>query len=231
MQTVQECVEHVREKMAEACQKSGRSIEEVTLVAVTKFVPEERIAEAVAAGITHVGENRAQEFLEKEEFFEKNKLFIHFIGQLQKNKVKYVIGKVNLVQSVDRLSLAQEMQRLCAERGIQQDVLLQVNIGHEPQKGGFAPENLREACEQMQSFENLHVKGLMCIPPAVIPDEARRYFAQTREWFERAATWGIPNVEMRTLSMGMSNDFAEAILEGATMVRVVTALFGSRNVL
>lgn len=215
--------------MADACAKANRRVEDVELIAVTKYVPVERIDEAVKLGIKSVGENRVQEFREKFEYFSACNLNVHLIGQLQTNKVKYVIGKVKLIQSVDREELAAEVSRLAVRDGVVQDVLVEVNIGDEPQKGGVPVSELPHFLQLMSGMPNVNAKGLMCIPPAAGADEARPYFAKMRRLFDDLARTNLPNVEMRVLSMGMSGDYTAAIQEGATMVRVGTALFGARK--
>ena len=215
----------VMENIAAACAQCGRGEAEVKLITVTKFVDTGRIAEAVAAGARHVGENRAQEFRDKLDFFKENGLDAHLIGQLQTNKVK---GNASLIQSVDRLELAKEISRLAVKAGITQNVLAEVNIGGEAQKGGIAPDELKDLLSIISELPGIRVKGLMCVPPAVGEEEARRYFASMRRLFEDIASAGIPGVDMRELSMGMSGDYKSAIKEGATMVRVGTAIFGAR---
>ena len=220
----------IRENMERACAHAGRKIDELTLVAVTKFVEEERIAQAVDCGAGDVGENRVQEWQKKRDFFEKHALRMHLIGQLQTNKVKYIIDQgIELIQSVDRLALAQEIERQCVLHDCAQDVLLEVNIGGEEQKGGIREAELPGLLDDISALSHIRVKGLMCIPPAVGAKEAQGYFAQMRGIFERLSSYKAANVEMRVLSMGMSGDYMAAIEEGATMVRVGTALFGERN--
>lgn len=221
--------EIIRENMEAACQKAGRKAEEVRLIAVTKFVPVERIAEAVEAGIREVGENRPQEFASKLEFFEKQGLTSHLIGQLQTNKVKYVIGGAALIQSVDRIELANEISRLAKKRELTQNVLVEVNIGEEPQKAGVLPGELPAFLEMVSALPGVQVKGLMCIPPNVGEGGVRPYFARMRRLFEELGSCAPSGVRMDELSMGMSGDYTAAILEGATMVRVGTALFGARQ--
>lgn len=189
---------------------------------------EERIRLAHEAGANVFGESRAQELGEKMPMFEEFGADVHFIGQLQTNKVKYVIGNASLIQSVDRLELAKEISRLAVKAGITQDVLAEVNIGGEAQKGGIAPDELKDLISVISELPGIRVKGLMCVPPAVGEEEARRYFASMRRLFEDIASAGIPGVDMRELSMGMSGDYKSAIKEGATMVRVGTAIFGAR---
>ena len=219
----------VEENVLQACQKAGRRREEVRLVAVTKFVEVERIAQAVAAGAMEVGENRPQEFAGKWEFFQEHGLQAHLIGQLQTNKVKYVIGKAALIQSLDRLELAQEISRLAQKRELTQDVLIEVNIGEEAQKGGIGAQELPEFLDMVSAMPGIRVKGLMCIPPNVGEEEARGYFSRMRKLFDGLRAHCPRGAEMEVLSMGMSGDYIAAILEGATMVRVGTAIFGPRQ--
>lgn len=216
------------QNIADAAKQAGRRAEDITLVAVSKFVDEERIRLAHEAGANVFGESRAQELGEKMPMFEEFGADVHFIGQLQTNKVKYVIGNASLIQSVDRLELAKEISRLAVKAGITQDVLAEVNIGGEAQKGGIAPDELKDLISIISELPGIRVKGLMCVPPAVGEEEARRYFASMRRLFEDIASAGIPGVDMRELSMGMSGDYKSAIKEGATMVRVGTAIFGAR---
>lgn len=216
------------QNIANAAKQAGRRAEDITLVAVSKFVDEERIRLAHEAGANVFGESRAQELGEKMPMFEEFGADVHFIGQLQTNKVKYVIGNASLIQSVDRLELAKEISRLAVKAGITQNVLAEVNIGGEAQKGGIAPCELKDLLSIISELPGIRVKGLMCVPPAVGEEEARRYFASMRRLFEDIASAGIPGVDMRELSMGMSGDYKSAIKEGATMVRVGTAIFGAR---
>lgn len=216
------------QNIADAAKQAGRRAEDITLVAVSKFVDEERIRLAHEAGANVFGESRAQELGEKMPMFEEFGADVHFIGQLQTNKVKYVIGNASLIQSVDRLELAKEISRLAVKAGITQNVLAEVNIGGEAQKGGIAPDELKDLISVISELPGIRVKGLMCVPPAVGEEEARRYFASMRRLFENIASAGIPGVDMRELSMGMSGDYKSAIKEGATMVRVGTAIFGAR---
>lgn len=218
----------IRHTMEAACKKAGRPVEDVQLIAVTKYVDTARIAEALACGVRAVGENHAQELTEKLTFFEQNACDIHFIGQLQTNKVKYVCGNARLIQSVDRLHLAEALQHQAEKMGIRQDILIQVNIGDEPQKGGIPTTDAIAFCKQAAAFVNLRICGIMCVPPVGEPESARAYFAKTRALFESMQS-SFPELPINTLSMGMSHDYDIAIEEGATMVRVGTALFGQRN--
>lgn len=218
----------VRDRVAEAAIKSGRRPEDVRLIAVTKFVEIERIKEAIDAGSLEVGENRAQELKDKFEFFKENRQTVHFIGQLQLNKVKYLIGRADLIQSADRPEAFFEIDRLAGVHGIRQDVLVEVNIGEEPQKGGVIPSELPGLLERISDMPNVRVKGMMCIPPAAGSESASYYFNRMKELFERIKGRNIPGIEMELLSMGMSGDYPEAIAAGADMVRVGSAIFGAR---
>ena len=210
----------IRENMEKAAARAGRDVNTVKLIAVTKFVEEARISEALDCGVTAVGENRVQELTGKLEFFRARGAEVNLIGQLQTNKVKYIIGKVDMIQSVDRLA---------ARAGVVQDVMIEVNIGGEAQKGGIGPDELPGFLEMISAMNGIRVKGLMCIPPAVGEDGARPYFAKMRALFETLGSNQLPNVSMEQLSMGMSGDYMAASAEGATMIRVGTALFGARQ--
>jgi len=221
--------EAVFENIERAAHSSGRSAGDITLIAVTKFVNIQRIAEAIAAGIKAIGENRAQELMEKLDFFESQCVDIHFIGQLQTNKVKYVTGKTKLIQSVDRLALAEQINSLSIRAGVVTDVLAEVNIGGERQKGGIDENELPWLFEMVSAMPGIRVKGLMCVPPEVGEGEARVYFSRMKKLFDFYAGQKYDNVEMKHLSMGMSGDYKAAIAEGATMVRIGSAIFGERS--
>lgn len=227
--TIAEKYNEIMENIAIAAKKSGRRAEDITLVAVSKFIDEARISEAYAAGARVFGESRAQELNQKLEMFDSFGADVHFIGQLQTNKVKYVVGHVNTIQSVDRMELAEEISRIAKKRGTVQRILVEVNIGSEPQKGGAEGDKLNEFLTSISRMDAIEVNGLMCIPPAVGEDAVRAYFAKMRELFEKTKGYDLPNVFMNTLSMGMSGDYRAAIAEGATMVRVGSALFGERT--
>ena len=225
--SIAENLEKVRESMRLACQRSGRAESDVKLIAVTKYVDTDRIFEAVQAGVTEIGENRAQEFTEKLNFYKQNQLRAHFIGQLQTNKVKYVCGKADLIQSVDREPLLDAIHAYAERNGMVQDILIEVNIGREPQKGGVMPEALLSLTEKITGLGHVRLRGLMCVPPAIEQEAVRPYFREMRAWFERIQSM-YPKQAIDTLSMGMSHDFETAIEEGATTVRVGTAIFGPR---
>ena len=225
---IAENVMRVREEMRLACERSGRLPEEVRLIAVTKYVETERIAEAVAAGVAEIGENRAQEFTEKLTFYKQNHLRAHFIGQLQTNKVKYICGNADLIQSVDREPLLDAIHTYAEKHDLVQDILIEVNIGREAQKGGVLPEDLPSLVERIAAKPHVRLRGLMCVPPAVDRETVRPYFREMRAWYERIGN-AYPDLPFDTLSMGMSHDYPVAIEEGATVVRVGTAIFGPRN--
>ena len=219
----------VMENIAAACAQCGRGEGEVKLITVTKFVDTGRIAEAVAAGARHVGENRAQEFRDKLDFFKENGLDAHLIGHLQTNKVKYVIGNASLIQSVDRLELAKEISRLAVKAGITQDVLAEVNIGGEEAKSGFAVSEVRAAAERAKSLSHVVLRGLMTIPPVAEGEHGSMpYFEKVHALFVDINAKLYDNT-LDILSMGMSGDYEDAVRAGATMVRVGTAIFGARD--
>ncbi len=226
--SIRENYEIIRERMQAACSRAGRAEDEVRLVAVSKYVETARIQEAVDLGLRDFGENHAQEVREKQTFFEIHTCFVHFIGQLQTNKIKYICGSVGLIESVDRAQLAEALQKRAAAMGICQDVLIQVNIGGEAQKGGAADADLDAFVETVAAYPNLRVRGLMCVPPALTPEETRPYFRRMRALYERARAMHA-GLSIDTLSMGMSHDYEVAIEEGATQIRLGTALFGARD--
>ena len=202
----------------------------VLLVAATKMNDPETIQRAIAAGIDASGENRVQEMMEKLEQGAYEGAPLHFIGSLQKNKVKFVVGNCDLIHSVNSVSLLEAINKRAAALGIVQDVLLEVNIAREESKTGFLPELLPAFLETAAALGSIRVRGLMAIPPIQKKvGENRQYFAQMRQLFIDIGEKKYDNVSMDFLSMGMSNDFEDAILEGANVVRVGTAIFGARN--
>ena len=190
----------------------------------------EAVQEAIRAGVDICAENRVQEFLSKNAVNAYAPCCVHFIGHLQKNKVKYLVGAVELIHSVDSPELMDAISRRAVSLGIVQDVLLEVNIGGEASKSGVSPEQLWPLLDAAAAEEHIRVKGLMAIPP-VNDDDAqnRRYLAQVYKLFVQAGERGYSNVEMQTLSMGMSGDYENAIREGATLVRIGTAIYGERD--
>lgn len=211
----------IKEKIARAAEKSHRKAEDITLVAVTKTVPIERIREAASLGIKHFGENRVQEFLPKHENL--NELNWHMIGHLQTNKVKFIADKVKLIHSVDSLRLAEEINKRAKQKV---DILIEINIAKEDTKHGITPESALFFIEQIHSFPNIQTKGLMCIAPFVENSEENRvYFEKMQRLYVDIRTKSLHNVDMRYLSMGMTGDYEVAIEEGANIVRIGTGLF------
>ncbi len=221
-------IAQIHDRIGRACQKSGRNPEEVKLIAVSKIKPAEQIEEAFHAGQILFGESYVQEFRDKEPLVE-TPVEWHFIGGLQSNKVKYLRGKVVMIHSVDRLSLAAEIDRQWGKIDGAIEILLQVNVGDEASKSGCPPEDLENLVRSVAPLTNLRIKGLMCLPPhSDDPEQVRPFFKQLRELSEQIDRLQLPGVEMHELSMGMSGDFEVAVEEGATLVRVGTAIFGAR---
>ncbi|MBJ6723296.1 YggS family pyridoxal phosphate-dependent enzyme [Geomesophilobacter sediminis] len=218
----------VKERIAAASRRAGRAPEEVRLVAVSKTKPASAIAEAFAAGQTLFGENYVQELVGKLAEMDEPVTW-HFIGSLQSNKVRQIAGKVAMIHSVDRLSLATEIDRQWGALGQNCDVLIQVNIAQEATKSGTTTSDAFDLVREVAKLAHVRVRGLMTMPPFFDdPEGARPYFRQLKELSKQIAVAGIPGVEMKELSMGMSGDFEAAIEEGATLVRVGSALFGER---
>ncbi len=217
----------VLKRLKSAAEKSGRDISEITLLAATKTVDADTINYAIEKGITHIGENRVQELISKHGLLRP--AHSHFIGHLQTNKVKDIIDKVEMIESVDSIRLANEISKQAQKRGIIMDVLLEINIGGEESKSGFAPEDAEKAVGEVAKLDGIRVKGLMAIPPATdLPEESRKYFREMYKLFIDIRGKNIDNSNMSVLSMGMSNDFDIAVEEGANLVRVGTSLFGRR---
>ena len=203
---------------------------QVRLVGASKSVSADRIREAVAAGLHIAGENRLQEALPKIEALRGERISWHFIGQLQRRKVRAVIGVFDLIHSVDSLDLASEIDRRAAAAGLRQKILLEVNLGEEESKAGFSVHKIEEAFPQLAALEHVVIQGLMAIPPPVADGEqSRPYFRRLRELSARLMRQRIQGVFLTELSMGMSSDYVVAIQEGATLIRLGTAIFGGRR--
>ncbi len=211
----------VQERMAGAAARVGRAASDITLVAVTKKQSVETIAQALAAGVTNLGENYVQEAGDKQAVLGRNAAQWHLIGHLQGNKARAAAGMFDLIQGVDSVSLACALGRRARALGKTQAVLLQVHLGTEATKSGFAPEEALDAAAEAAQVPGIAVQGLMGIAPA--GEDARPFFRQLRRLFD-----GLPPAHRQTLSMGMTGDFEDALAEGATMIRVGTALFGPR---
>lgn len=229
MAEIRENVRRVRERVAEAAVRAGRDPSEITIVAVSKNFPVEAIEEAIEAGITDIGENRVQEAEAK---FSRigRKVRWHMVGHLQRNKVKKALNIFDLIHSVDNVRLLEELEKRAAQRGEIVEVLVQVNTSGEETKFGLKPDEVERFMEAAAQKEHVRVLGLMTIGPLVDdPEKARPCFAMLREIKERVEGMRLPNVEMRHLSMGMTNDFEVAIEEGADIVRIGRAIFGPRG--
>ncbi len=227
MTSVAENLERVREQIARAAAKSGRTTDDVELVAITKTHPADKVREAIEAGHTLFGESRIQEARAKIPELPSN-LRWHFVGHLQKNKIRHALPLFEMIHSVDSLALAQDINRIAEEDGMHPRVLLEVNVAGEGSKFGFSPDKLSDQMEELLAIPRLSILGLMTIPPLAEEAEAsRKYFVQLREMRDRLQTEF--RVDLAQLSMGMTQDFPIAVEEGATLVRVGTAIFGERR--
>lgn len=227
---IHENVQSIRAAMARAAEAAGRDPKEILLCAATKMNDTAAVRQAVEAGVDCCGENRVQELLEKQPQGAYDGVPVHFIGHLQTNKVKQVVGRVDCIQSVDRLPLLECIQKEAAKQGIVQDILLEVNVGGEESKSGFTVAEAADVAARMGEFPAVRLRGLMAIPPiSQNPGDNCKYFAQMRNLFVDIGGKKYDNVSMDCLSMGMSDDFADAIAEGSTMIRVGTAIFGARH--
>ncbi len=218
---------NILEKLKNAAEQSGRRLGDISLLAATKTVDVDTINYAISKGIKLIGENKVQELLSKKDGIvpvEK-----HFIGHLQTNKVKDIINEVSLIHSVDSIKLAKEISKQAVKNNKTIDILLEVNIGGEESKWGFEPQNIEEALREIAALDNIKIKGLMAIPPICNePEENRKYFRKMYKLFIDIGAKKIDNSSMEVLSMGMSDDFDVAVSEGATLIRLGTALFGRR---
>lgn len=227
MGTIAENLERVRERIAEAAERSGRSVDDVDLVAISKTHDAEKIRDAIEAGQSLFGESKIQEARAKIPDLPSSTRW-HLVGHLQKNKIRHALPLFELIHSVDSIALAQDMNRIAEEEGLHPRVLLEANVAGEGSKFGFAPGKLRAEMESLLAFSRLSILGLMTVPP--IADEAeasRKYFAQLRDLRDLLQTEF--HVDLAQLSMGMTQDYAVAVEEGATLVRVGTAIFGERS--
>ena len=226
---IKENLEKVRVKVHRAVERSGRSDSDVLLIAVSKTKPVEDLMEAYDAGVRDFGENKVQELVDKYEVMPKDARF-HMIGHLQKNKVKYLIGKTCLIHSVDSFELAKVIQKESEKKNVITDVLLEVNVAKEDSKFGVFKEDLLNLVKEVSTLKNVRIKGLMTIAPFVKnPEDNRQYFNELKRLGIDIESQNIDNVSMGTYSMGMTGDYEVAIEEGATMVRVGTGIFGVRN--
>ena len=229
MTDIRESVARVRANIAAAAEKAGRRPEDICLVAASKMNDSSRVREAIAAGVKICGENRVQEMVEKQAQGAYEGAELHFIGHLQKNKVKQVVGLASLIQSADSLELIRLIDKTALSRGIIQDILLEVNIGAEASKSGFSPAELPSALDSIARLDAVRVRGLMTIPPICSSrQKIEPYFVQMKQLFIDICGKKYDNIRMDFLSMGMSADYETAIACGANMVRVGSAIFGKR---
>lgn len=225
---IHENLTQTRINIEKACERSGRSSGEVQLIAVSKTKPVEQLLEAYEAGVRDFGENKVQELTEKYDLLPKD-IRWHMIGHLQRNKVKYLVGKVYLIHSVDSLRLAQEIQKEAQKRQIEVNILVEVNVAEEESKFGSTMEDTLQLVREIALLPSVHIQGLMTVAPYVDnPEENRRIFANLRQLAVDIMRKNIDNVSMNVLSMGMTGDYQVAVEEGATCVRVGTGIFGER---
>ena len=218
----------VQENIRKACERAGRDVAEVTLIAVSKTKPLSMIEEAIEAGMLEFGENKPQEMRDKSRKLE-TPVHWHMIGSLQSNKIKYVVGTACMIHSVDSVALAAAIEKEAAKKELVVDVLLEVNMAEEESKHGFSAEEVQAAVEEIAKFSHLRVRGLMTVAPYTEnAEENRNYFRKMKELLIDIRSKNIDNVFMDSLSMGMSSDYEVAIEEGATMVRIGTGIFGER---
>ena len=222
-------IEHVNDLKARAAQKSGRTGEDVLLVAVTKLHDVDEINEAIDCGITDIGENKVQEIMNK--YDRVKPVRWHLIGHLQTNKVKYIVDKVSMIHSVDSLKLAEEIDKRAAQHGVTMDILIQVNSAMEESKFGITTEETGQMIKEiLANCPNVRIRGLMCIAPYEDnPEDAKVYFDEVKKLYDEYGKIDHPNLDFKYLSMGMSNDFEVAIEAGSNLIRVGTMIFGARD--
>lgn len=223
----------VEENISKACKRADRKREEVTLIAVSKTKPVDMMEEVLGAGVNDFGENKVQELVLKYEQMNndaKTDIKWHMIGHLQRNKVKHIVDKVQLIHSVDSLRLAKQIEKEAKNKNVELDILIEINIAKDPNKFGFKEEEVYDAIEKISILENVNIKGLMTIAPYVDdPEDNREFFRRIKQISVDIDLKNIDNVDMDILSMGMSGDYEVAIEEGATIVRIGTGIFGDRN--
>ncbi|MDX9871198.1 MAG: YggS family pyridoxal phosphate-dependent enzyme [Clostridia bacterium] len=229
MDSIRDRYNEVWAEVGAACRRSERDPDGVRIVAVTKTQPVEILQAAREQGITVFGENRVQELLQKQTALSPG-IEWHLIGTLQRNKAKFVVGRAALIHSVDSAKLARTISMEALATGVTQDVLLQINIAEEPSKHGFSAEDILTEIKEISALKGIKVKGLMTMAPYTDePESVRFVFKKLKDLSKRIAELHLPGIEMRELSMGMSNDFAVAVEEGATLIRVGSRIFGERN--
>lgn len=221
-------IKSIKERIEKAAQRSGRNAEDITLIAVSKTQPAEKVIEARDCGLWVFGENKVQELVEK--YPKVQDVRWHLIGHLQRNKVKYIVDKVELIHSLDSLELAGEIDKRAQKAGKVMPVLIQINIGKEDTKSGIYEEEIENFLQGLTGFKNILVSGIMTIPPKTDnEEETRKYFRRMKEIFEKLKCLDYKNFDIKYLSMGMTDDFEIAIEEGANIVRIGTGIFGQRK--
>ncbi|MDW7668718.1 MAG: YggS family pyridoxal phosphate-dependent enzyme [Bacillota bacterium] len=227
--TIEKNIKDIKSKIRKSLENTGRSLSDITIIAVSKNFDVEKIIEAYNCGLRDFGENRVQEFLEKYEKIDKV-INWHMIGHLQRNKVKYIYDKVKLIQSVDSIRLAKRIDKYCRENNMSMNILLEVNVAEDDSKFGFKIQELEESIKRISQFKTLNIKGFMTVAPYFDnPEDARPIFKELKNNFDKYSNIEYDNVSMEFLSMGMSNDYHIAIEEGANVVRIGTDIFGERN--
>ena len=227
---IDENIKRIKENVALAAYESARKVEVIRIMAVTKTVPAENINYAISCGIDLIGENRVQEYFEKYESLNLNKCEVHLIGHLQTNKVKQIIGKVNMIQSVDTVRIAKEISARSLASGLTTDILMEINADAEASKFGFPPASAIESAYELSEIPGIKLCGVMCVPPMSTDIKINRQnFSNIHRLFIDICDKKIDNVSMKILSMGMSGDYYSAIMEGSNLIRVGSAVFGTRK--
>ncbi len=229
--SIKENYDGILKRIEATCKKTGRNPKDIKVIAVSKTVDSERAKNAIEAGVEHLGENRVQELVKKYEELEVIDVKWHMIGHLQKNKVKYIIDKVELIHSVESLSLAEEINKRAEKNDLVANVLIELNIGEEESKFGISEDHVYDFIKSMEDFENIKVLGLMTVAPfCEDPEDVRWVFKKMKNIYDKVSTMNFKNTEMKYLSMGMTNDFEIAIEEGSNIIRIGTAIFGARKI-
>ena len=228
---IKENIKKVKDIIAETCIKCNRKTEDITVVAVSKTFDTAKIIEAYENGLKNFGENYVQEFLKKhEELSNKKDIKWHFIGHLQTNKIKHIYDKVHLLHTLDSIKLAEKLNNTLKKNNKVLNALIQINIGEDPNKYGINKEEITKFLDKVSSFKNLKIKGLMTITPFFDnPEKVRPFYREMKKIFDKVFNYSADNIEIKELSMGMTNDFHIAIEEGATIIRIGTAIFGKRE--